>query len=385
MLLRLCDAVSGPRLFQLSTAKTSMPHPLKLSSGAALRAHFAEIVLPVWRAAGFNATLGLPYESLAPDDHAPLPPKRYRAMACARQLFVFSDAGDLAHAATLFASLRHYFQDTQNGGWFYSVDANGAPLERQKDLYTHAFVVFACAHYAKKSGEKDAFAVLDETAKLIETRFAKESPLLNAVLAEDFGATLEGPLQNPLMHLAEAWLAARDATGDHAYDARLAALAQVMAQTFVHEPTGSIAELPIGTVGNRIEPGHQFEWYFLATGSGHAAFEAAGLNTRLERAFDFAVKHGVEEKTGGVWAAIDENGRVIDATQRIWAQTEYLRALATRDATGDALAKQIERFGERFLHARGWIEALSGDGRIARAEMPSTTPYHLATSYAALP
>ncbi|WP_244816717.1 AGE family epimerase/isomerase [Caballeronia sp. Lep1P3] len=351
-------------------------------SGAALRAHYASAVLPVWRGAGFNAALRLPFEAVNPDDHAPLPPKRYRAMACARQLFVFSDAGDLNHAATLFDSLRHYFQDKRHGGWFYSVDANGAPLERQKDLYTHAFVVFACAHYARQSGSADAFALLDETSRLIEARFGNGGDVLNAALAEDFATTLEGPLQNPLMHLAEAWLAARDATGDAAYDTRLATLAQTVARLFVHEPTGCIAELPVGAAGNRLEPGHQFEWYFLAIGSRHAAFESAGLNARLERAFDFAQRYGIDARTGGVVAALDEAGNVIDGTERIWAQTEYLRALATR---GDALGQQIERYRARFLHARGWVECRSADGNISRADMPSTTPYHLATAYASLP
>ncbi|BBP97817.1 N-acylglucosamine 2-epimerase [Burkholderia sp. SFA1] len=351
-------------------------------SAAQLRAHYANVVLPVWRGPGFNASLGLAYEAVAPADHAPLPPKRYRAMACARQLFVFSEAGDLAHAATLFESLRHYFQDRKNGGWFYSVDASGAPLERQKDLYTHAFVVFACAHYAKKSGSADALALLDETSRLVEARFSSGGDLLNAALAEDFGATLETPLQNPLMHLAEAWLAAREATGDPAYDKRLAQLARSVADAFVHQPSGAIAELPMGAPGNRLEPGHQFEWYFLAQGSGHAAFEAAGLNEKLARAFDFAQRHGVDAKTGGVCAALDEAGRVIDGTERIWAQTEYLRALATR---GDPVGEQIERFRARFLHATGWVECRSAQGEITRAEMPSTTPYHLATSYAALP
>ncbi|WP_250509761.1 AGE family epimerase/isomerase [Caballeronia sp. GACF4] len=353
------------------------------SNGTSLREHYTSIVLPIWRGPGFNTALHLPFEAVTPDDHAPLPPKRYRAMACARQLFAFTDAGDLAHASVLFESLRHYFQDKQNGGWFYSVDANGAPHERQKDLYTHAFVVYACAHFAQKSGSANAFALLDETARLIETKFAgSDGGLLNAAYSEDFGAMLEGPLQNPLMHLSEAWLAARDATGNIAFDERLAVLAQSVARTFVHEATGSIAELPIGAPGNRLEPGHQFEWYFLAIGSGHPAFEAAGLNARLEQAFDFARKHGVDKSTGGVSAALDEAGRVIDGTQRIWAQTEYLRALATR---GEAVGEQIERFGARFLHARGWIECRSADGAITRSEMPSTTPYHLATAYAALP
>jgi mannose/cellobiose epimerase-like protein (N-acyl-D-glucosamine 2-epimerase family) len=368
-----------------SNAQSNASSPMQSTrpdTAAHLRAHYANIVLPVWRGPGFNAALGLAYEAVAPRDHAPLPPKRYRAMACARQLFVFSEAGDLAHAATLFESLRHYFQDRKHGGWFYSVDASGAPLERQKDLYTHAFVVFACAHYAKKSGSADALALLDETSRLIEARFSSGGDLLNAALAEDFVTTLDTPLQNPLMHLAEAWLAAREVTGDATYDKRLAQLARSVADAFVHQPSGCIAELPMGAPGNRLEPGHQFEWYFLALGSGHAAFEAAGLTGKLARAFDFAQQHGVDEETGGVCAALDETGRVIDGTQRIWAQTEYLRALATR---GDDIGEQIERFAARFLHETGWVECRSADGAITRAEMPSTTPYHLATSYAALP
>jgi len=355
------------------------------ASGAALRKHFSSIVLPVWRGPGFNGALRLPFEAVSAEAHVPLPPKRYRAMACARQLFVFTDAGDLAHAATLFESLRHYFRDAENGGWFYSVDAQGVPMERQKDLYTHAFVVFACAHYARKTGSSEAFALLDETSQLIETRFSTGGAPLNAVLSEDFATTLDGPQQNPMMHLAEAWLAARDATGDVSFDTRLASLARTVVATFVHEPSGCVAELPMGATANRLEPGHQFEWYFLALGSAHEAFDAAGLNPRLARAFQFAQQHGVDESTGGVCAALDEAGRVIDGTQRIWTQTEYLRAMATRGMTGDVLDRQIERYRARFLHARGWTECRSHDGNITRAELPSTTPYHLATAYAALP
>ncbi|TDA45081.1 N-acylglucosamine 2-epimerase, partial [Burkholderia pyrrocinia] len=80
-------------------------------------------------------------------------------------------------------------------------------------------------------------------------------------------------------------------------------------------------------------------------------------------------------------------GACIDGTQRIWAQTEYLRALATHGGTPASapLAQQIERFAARFLHPRGWFECKTADGQVSRADMPSTTPYHLATAYAALP
>lgn len=361
-----------------------------LAVSVSLKRHYAERIFPIWRGPGFNQELGLAFEAVSSDTCQPLPTSRYRAMACARQLFVFSLAGQLDHAAVLFASLQRYFLDRQYGGWYFSVDAAGKPKECQKDLYTHAFIVFAAAEYARASGSVEALDVMNRTAALIEERFRvgeQASGLMNAVTSENFSAAIEGPLQNPMMHLAEAWLAARSASGGAVYDARLASLAQAIASNFVHAPTGCIAELPVGRPGNRLEPGHQFEWYFLIFGSQHPAFEAAGLCASLSSAFEFARRHGVDLETGGVCAAVDEQGTIIDATQRIWAQTEYLRALATHadGAVRSLLDGEANRFRSRFLHERGWYECLAPDGSVTRADMPSTTPYHLATAFSVLP
>ncbi|MEM5455417.1 AGE family epimerase/isomerase [Paraburkholderia phytofirmans] len=353
---------------------------------ASLRDHFTGVVLPIWRGPGFNTALKLPYEAVSAEDHQALPAERYRAMACARQLFVFSQAGDAAHAQVLFDSLVHTFQDTRNGGWFYSVDAQGAPLDTTKDLYTHAFVVFACAEYARRSGKRDALEVVHRTSALIQSNFAAEDDLFNAALTSDFADVTGTPIQNPLMHLTEAWLAAREATHDNAFDAALRRLAGALARRFVHAPTGCIAELPIGADDNRLEPGHQFEWFWLVKQAG-AVFEGSGLVEAMPRAFSFAQQHGVDRETGGVYASLDETGRVKDATQRIWAQTEYLRALASHGdpAARAALPRQIELFQQRFLRPQGWFECKTPAGEVARADMPSTTPYHLATAYDALP
>lgn len=360
-----------------------------LTAAAGLREHFDRIVLPLWRGAGFNAALRLPYEAVEAVDAAgaaPLPVTRYRAMACARQLFVFSQSGDAAHAHTLFESLRHYFQDSARGGWFYSVDAQGAPLDTTKDLYTHAFVVFACSVYGARFGVETALALAQSTSALIVDRFAAGDGLLNAALDAAFATVAGAPVQNPLMHLTEAWLAAREATGDAAFDTAITRLVEAVARTFVHAPTGCIAELPMGAAGNRLEPGHQFEWFWLASRAA-GRLGASGLDEALARAFRFAVQHGVDPASGAVAAALDESGRVIDPTRRIWAQTEYLRAIATHgDAgVGATLAPQIGRFAAHFLTPRGWVECRSAEGEVARADMPSTTPYHLLTAYLALP
>jgi mannose-6-phosphate isomerase len=354
---------------------------------ATLRDHFARVVLPIWRGPGFNTAMNLPYEAVSADPaHRPMPVERYRAMACARQLFVFSQAGEASHAHVLFEALLHYFLDKQRGGWFYSVDAQGAPLDTTKDLYTHAFLVFACAEYATRFGNGDALDLVHGTSALIEARFGAQHGLFNAALDADFSTVTGTPVQNPLMHLTEAWLAAREATRDSAFDSALRKLAEAIERTFVHTPTGCIAELPFGVEDNRLEPGHQFEWFWLVRQAGEL-LEDSGLAGTLSRAFGFAQQHGVDPLTGGVCASLDESGRVKDATQRIWAQSEYLRALATRDdvAAHALLPVQIERFNRRFLHAQGWFECKTSAGDISRADMPSTTPYHLATAYAALP
>ncbi|MFM0673664.1 AGE family epimerase/isomerase [Paraburkholderia sediminicola] len=362
------------------------PAASTVALAASLRDHFTGVVLPIWRGPGFNSALKLPYEAVSAEDHQPLPAERYRAMACARQLFVFSQAGDAAHAQVLFDSLMHTFQDTRNGGWFYSVDAQGAPLDTTKDLYTHAFVVFACAEYARRSGNHDALEIVHRTSALIQSNFAAEDDLFNAALTSDFAKVTGTPIQNPLMHLTEAWLAAREATHDNAFDAALRRLAGAVAQRFMHAPTGCIAELPIGADDNRLEPGHQFEWFWLVKQAG-ALFEGSGLTEAMPRAFSFAQEHGVDRETGGVCASLDETGRIKDATQRIWAQTEYLRALASHaePAARAALPRQIELFQQRFLRPQGWFECKTPSGEVARADMPSTTPYHLATAYDALP
>lgn len=352
---------------------------------ASLHAHYATTVVPPWMGNGWNTDLMLPYEALDGATGTALPPVRYRAMACARQLYIFSMAGMLRHADTLFGSLQAYFGNGE-GGWIYSVDPAGMPLDSTRDLYTHAFVIFACAHYYLISRNGDALDVLEETRDVIEQRFADGTGLYHAALSESFKDQGAGLQQNPIMHLTEAYLAAFGTIGDLWYADRLREIAAAVHGRFVDPATGCIAELPKGTPGNRIEPGHQFEWFSLVAGN-HDLFEGSPLTESLQRAFVFAQTHGVVPGTFGVSAALDEHGALLDGTERIWAQTEYARALAVH-GTPESLATleaQLRQYRTRFLHKGGWHECLAPSGEVVRAEMPSTSPYHLCTAYAELP
>ncbi|MFD2643763.1 AGE family epimerase/isomerase [Pseudomonas japonica] len=345
---------------------------------AELQRHFDQRIVPLWQGPGWNPDMALPFEALA-TTHQPLPVQRYRAMACARQLYLFSSRieqpGASERAAALFRSLQRHFHDAEHGGWFYSIDAQGKPLDRRKDLYTHAFIIFACAHYWAKSRDSLVESTLNAALSVVAERFATEDGLYEASLGEDWQALGSGPLQNPLMHLAEAFLATLAVREDDAVRDALVALSDAMQAHFIDPDHGVMLEKPRGAVDNWFEPGHQFEWFYLLETS--PLLKGTALHASLQRAFAFAEERGV--KDGAVLAMLDPQGNVRDATQRIWAQAEYLRALTLRADGAAKIPAQLEVLRRQFLHEGGWHECRDGQGVVSRDDMPSTTPYHLAT------
>ena len=355
---------------------------------AAVQAHFRQVIVPLWQGPGWNAELALPYEALSPA-HQPLPPQRYRAMACARQLYVFASLIDdpafpaaAERAAALFRSLQSHFHDAEHGGWFYSIDPHGAPLDQRKDLYTHAFIIFACAHYWAKVREPLVESVLNAALQVVLEQFSTGNGLYEASLEQDWSSLGSGPLQNPLMHLAEAFLATLSVREDPTVQGALLALTDAMQQHFIEPVHNVMLEKPRGAVDNWFEPGHQFEWLFLLASS--PLLRGTALHGSLDRAFGFAEQVGVDPQTGAVCGMLAPDGTLRDGTQRIWAQAEYLRALTLRPEGAERVQRQLLALQQRFLYTGGWYECRDGQGNVSREDMPSTTPYHLATCYSGL-
>ena len=355
---------------------------------AAVQAHFRQVIVPLWQGPGWNAELALPYEALSPA-HQPLPPQRYRAMACARQLYVFASLIDdpafpaaEARAAALFRSLQSHFHDAEHGGWFYSIAPHGAPLDQRKDLYTHAFIIFACAHYWAKVREPLVESVLNAALQVVLEQFSTGNGLYEASLDQDWSSLGSGPLQNPLMHLAEAFLATLSVREDPTVQSALLALTDAMQQHFIEPVHNVMLEKPRGAVDNWFEPGHQFEWLFLLASS--PLLRGTALHGSLDRAFGFAEQVGVDPQTGAVCGMLAPDGTLRDGTQRIWAQAEYLRALTLRPEGAERVQRQLLALQQRFLYTGGWYECRDDQGNVSREDMPSTTPYHLATCYSGL-
>jgi mannose-6-phosphate isomerase len=186
------------------------------------------------------------------------------------------------------------------------------------------------------------------------------------------------------MHLAEAFLAILAVREDRAVQRALVELCTAMHKRFIDPQHGVLMEKPLEAVDNWFEPGHQFEWYYLLQSS--QLLRGSKLHAALERAFAFTERLGVDPQTGAVRAMLDlgPDGGSRDATQRIWAQAEYLRALTLRPDCEPELLRQLQALQQHSLHPSGWYECRDEQGQVSRRDMPSTTPYHLATCYRGL-
>lgn len=93
----------------------------------------------------------------------------------ARILYAFSSAyllskktTDLNIAKRAYEYLTSFFKDRQAGGFYWSLTADGKPLDTKKQVYGQAFGIYALAEYYKAAKEEKALALAKETYQLLE-------------------------------------------------------------------------------------------------------------------------------------------------------------------------------------------------------------------------
>jgi mannose-6-phosphate isomerase len=364
---------------------------------AAAHAHLLDELLPLWARHGLDRARGGCWNRLGPD-RAPLPDGFKRLLVHARQLYAFTRGAELGAAGWARDAAEHArefllrrFRDVRHGGWFTTTDDAGEPLDRSKDLYGHAFVIFALAHHARATGAADSLRLARETLELVRARLA--DPAAGGFLegaSEDWRPLAGARRQNPHMHLFEALLALDDAAPDARLRSDARALLELLERRWLDPATGALGEhfdaawraLP-GEAGEIVEPGHHFEWVWLL--DRFASLDpASGAGALAERLFAFGELHGVDAD-GGVFDQVGRDGRPRLATKRLWPQTERLKALASRArATRDPrLAAELERALRHCLGryvdraTGGWREQLDRDGRVTSGAQNATSVYHV--------
>jgi mannose-6-phosphate isomerase len=357
-------------------------------TAARLRRHLLEELLPYWAERGVDRVHG-GFHNRLDDEGRPLPEASKRLLVQTRQIYVFSEAArmgapfGLPLATQGVAFLERAFRDRRHGGWFHTATPEGEPLDRRKDCYGHAFVVFALARYHAASGDAAALARARDTAELALARLRDDAGGgYREAADEDWTPRAELPRrQNPHMHWLEALLALHAEAPDAALLAEAERLLELLRARWLDAERGCLGEFfaadwrpAAAPEGDVVEPGHHYEWSWLL--ARHAERAGLAAHPEGETLFAFAERHGTDG-AGGVFDRIDRRGRVLADTQRLWPQTERLKALAARGAR-DALAAALPRVFSRYARAGGgWTEQVGRDGKPTGGIQNATSVYHV--------
>jgi mannose/cellobiose epimerase-like protein (N-acyl-D-glucosamine 2-epimerase family) len=197
-------------------------------------------------------------------------------------------------------------------------------------------------------------------------------------------------LQNPHMHFLEACLALHEAFPEKRSFARALDLRALGLSRFIDPDTNALLEFfepdwrrAEGAKGERVEPGHQFEWVWLLDQCAVAAREDAPAPKRM-RSIALGWKLWTR-MAARLWRSIVIWRRSIRA-RRTWVQTETLKAHMASGA-GERRRPPAARSSLRHSYGRvltpegGWIDHYDAEGHPVCKDMPASTGYHVVLAF----
>lgn len=353
--------------------------------------------LPLWAETGIDGTYGGFCEGLDLEGR-PMTGAAKRLRVQARQIYVYSHAAVLgwdgpaletAGAGYEFMT-RHYWH--ADGGWIFSADRAGNPLDRRRDAYEQAFALLALAWYYRASGEEAALAWVARTLDFLDQRLGDP---VHGGYREYVPETPSKRRQNPHMHLFEAVLALNEATGEDAYLDRARSLLDLLDARFVDRETGTLGEFftedwspAPGIEGRQREPGHHYEWVWLL-GQYRRIGGEDGTRARAAGLYQFAENAGTDPADGLAFDMVLDDGTVFAETKRLWPQTEALKAQLVESESGgrpgawgraEALLTAI--FARYLSLGPGiWHDQLGAGGTAIADHVPASTFYHLFVAF----
>ncbi|MGF1611926.1 MAG: AGE family epimerase/isomerase, partial [Kiloniellales bacterium] len=287
--------------------------------------------LPLWGTRGFDASCAAFEEQLdfAGDPVTGVP---RRLMVQARQIASFAAAalsgrypeGRALALAAGHALPKRYHAADGAPGWVFSVDRAGRVVDQRRDLYAHAFVLFALAWLLRLERDPAFEREAEATLAFIDTHL---SDAVHGGYWDSLPrrAMASGALrrQNPHMHLLEALLALFETTRREDLLVRSRALRDLAVTRFLDGKTGALREcfdeawrvVPAPGQGS-VEPGHLFEWAWLLR--RYEGMSGDDQSAPVAVMIGLAMTAGLDRDSGRIVDEIGEDGQVRRASSRAW-------------------------------------------------------------------
>lgn len=369
---------------------------------ARIRGWLFDSALPLWCGPGRDRVGGGFAERLALDGSpAAAAAKRFRVQA--RQVFSYCVAGrlgwpagggdtwrDAADAGAAFMTAHCWHQD---GGWVMATAADGSADDTTREAYEQAFGILAFGAL-EAAGNTEAAGWVDKTLAFLDDGLADTA---DRGYWSGYRESIPDKLprrQNPHMHLLEALLVVYQARQDSAILARAAAIIGLFRDKLFDPETRTLGEFftddwqpAAGDDGQKVEPGHHFEWVWLL--HQYSRLSGDDLSAEASALFDFGRAHGVDPTDGLAFDGVGRDGRILDDNKRLWVQTEAIKALVARaemagdDGAAALLGPLVDQVFTTYLdgHNGAWQDHVSRDGSGFAKTAPASTFYHLILAF----
>lgn len=127
---------------------------------------------------------------------------------------LLEDPALIPYADHAWTFLRDHFADAQEGGVYWSVRADGTPLDTSKHTYCQAFAIYGLAACYELTGNPESLSLALSLVEVIESRCRDEGgyleafdrsfqPASNEKLSEN--GVMAGRTMNTLLHVLEAY------------------------------------------------------------------------------------------------------------------------------------------------------------------------------------
>lgn len=259
-------------------------------------------------------------------------------------------------------------------------DGDGGALDEAATLYDQTFALLAWAEAARAGVRPDG----------LKARAHQLADVLDGLRLDEGWRELSPPERqaNPHMHLLEACLAWDEVEPDARWREMAGDIARLAKARLVDRATGAIRERfddawrPLS--GDRIEPGHQFEWAWLLTRWSALSGDLGAAETA--RTLYAAGLRGVDPGRGVVVDSLASDQSDPSPQARLWGQTEWLKTALILAESGEgaeregylADARRAMAAVDRYRLPHGlWRDKLMGDGRFVQEAAPASTLYHL--------
>lgn len=331
------------------------------------------------------------------------------ALLTSRILWTFSAAYRRYHepeylemARWAYTDLVTRFRDEEQGGLFWTVTADGRPLDTRKQIYGQVFGVYSLAEFFRATGEQEALDRAVEIYRLIEKHardrehggyfeaFSREWQRRDDLQRSAMGGSAPKS-QNTHLHIMEAYTNLLRAWPDPQLRRDHAALIELM-MTRVVNPANRHLHLFLAADwaprSDDISYGHDIEFSWLLPEAAAVQGDAALLARARALALDVARTTLAEglDADGGMFNEAGPHG-LTDTGKDWWPQAEAAVGFVNAaELSGDAQFLRAGRRSWDFIEARlidrkngEWFWGVTREGKV-RGRMMKVglwkCPYH---------